>query len=127
MTLTAAQLDELELKLTHGYAVTPNTSLSPEVVRELCQRARQAVEWYDVATFVPPVTNPDGTERPFYVLVFNGHHTGVGYRSPRWSDDPNEPEWCEENGEYIQPPPTLWAYLPKPTPLSTAVEGDEGK
>lgn len=54
----------------------------------------------------------DWKGRPPYVTVFNGNHVGVGYRtSPNYSDDP---EWCDETGEFIEPPVTHWMPLPLP-------------
>ena len=49
---------------------------------------------------------------PHYVLVYNGKHVGVGFRiSPNYDDDP---EWCDESGEYIEPAVQLWMPIPKP-------------
>jgi len=49
---------------------------------------------------------------PHYVLVYNGKHVGVGFRiSPNYDDDP---EWCDEGGEFIEPPVQLWMPLPEP-------------
>jgi hypothetical protein len=71
-------------------------------------------EWYKCSDAVPPIS-----EAPYYVLVSNGYHIGVGYRSERYDDDPSSPEWCEEGGDYIEPTPTHWAYLPKPPSFAT--------
>lgn len=52
-------------------------------------------------------------ETPSYVLV--GHaangYVFVGYRhEPNYPDDP---EWCDEHGAFIQPQPTHWMPLPE--------------
>lgn len=50
---------------------------------------------------------------PHYMLVYNGKHVGVGFRiSPNYDDDP---EWCDEGGEFIEPPVQLWMPIPKPS------------
>lgn len=53
----------------------------------------------------------DPTKTISYVLVDNGHHVGVGYRwRSEWDGDP---EWYDESGAEIDPPPTGWMPVPQ--------------
>jgi hypothetical protein len=85
-----------------------------DALQSLTDSGAATVEWYKCSDAVPPIS-----EAPYYVLVSNGYHIGVGYRSERYDDDPSSPEWCEEGGDFIEPAPTHWAYLPKPPPVAT--------
>lgn len=49
---------------------------------------------------------------PVYILLWNGFHVGVGFR--RRPNYPDDPEFCDETGEFIEPQPTHWMPLPPP-------------
>ena len=49
-----------------------------------------------------------------WVLLFNGHWTGVGKYSPNEDEEYLEPEWQDETSEYIAPYPTHYMQLPNP-------------
>lgn len=66
-------------------------------------------EWRPIAGLAPcaPSLSP-----PHYVLMFNGHHVGVGWRGEDDSDF--GPQFWSETGEPIEPPPTHYRALPEP-------------
>jgi hypothetical protein len=71
---------------------------------------RVTAKWQPVTDTIPSILRDDGDKRPNYVLVFNGHHVGVGYREvPNYEGDP---EWSDETGVFIEPPVTHWQPLP---------------
>lgn len=57
----------------------------------------------------------NGEGLPPYVLISDGTYVFVGYRhDPNYPDDP---EWCDEGGAFVEPQPTHWQPLPAaPTP-----------
>lgn len=68
-----------------------------------CERLRSALAWQPIET-----APKDGT--PF--LAWNGHWRGVAmYFEARYEEDP---EWVDEQTNYIEPEPTHWMPLPTP-------------
>lgn len=63
--------------------------------------------WIDVKSKKPPKATP--------ILIYNGAWVGIGYYKINYRlKISGEPEWSEENGEYIHTPPTHWQPLPPP-------------
>ena len=52
-------------------------------------------------------------EYPCYVLLWNGHHVGVGFCADS-EDDEVSTRYYDESTEIIVPPPTHWMPLPAP-------------
>jgi hypothetical protein len=102
----------------------------PDLARVIAEAAAllvsmaEAMEWRPIETASPAVEVPETSfRRPQYVLVghFKNGYVFVGYRyQPNYPDDP---EWCDESGEFIEPQPTHWMPLPAP-PASD--EGEKG-
>ena len=74
----------------------------------------ESKRWIPVSERLPEAS--PSHKNPKYVLVHNGHHTGVGFRVDR--EDGDEPIWADETGPYITPEPTHWMPLP-PSPPTT--------
>lgn len=67
-----------------------------------------------LGAWLPIHTAPESCrgERPQYVLFYNGHHVGVGYRYQA-EDDDDSYVYVDECEEFILPLPTHWMPLPE--------------
>ena len=64
------------------------------------------MNWIKVKDKKPPKGKP--------VLIFNGNWTGVGFYKKNYKlKISGEPNWSEENGEYLFAEPTHWMPLPE--------------
>jgi hypothetical protein len=62
--------------------------------------------WISVSSKKPPKAKP--------ILLCNGNWICIGYYRKNYKlKTINEPQWSEENGEYIFNEPTHWQPLPK--------------
>lgn len=75
-----------------------------------------------LGAWLPIRTAPESCrgERPQYVLFYNGHHVGVGYRYQA-EDDDDSYVYVDECEEFILPLPTHW--MPLPEAPNDRVEG----
>jgi hypothetical protein len=73
-----------------------------------------------LGAWLPIETAPESRhgERPKYVLFYNGHHVGTGYRYPA-EDDDDSWVYADECGEFIFPIPTHWMPLPEAPNLNS--------
>ncbi len=76
----------------------------------LAQAYKDVTQWIPVGERLPEVSCRG--EYGSWVLVNNGHHTGIS-KLVDWEDGEN-PEWEDECGEPITPPLTHWMPLPLP-------------
>ena len=82
-----------------------------------------------LGAWLPIRTAPESCrgERPQYVLFYNGHHVGVGYRYQA-EDDDDSYVYVDECEEFILPLPTHWMPLPEaPNNPSDRLAEDKGE